>query len=180
MIRYLLGLSVVGCMVLMPMRACNAADDKEVAKKDKTTPAVEKAIKSLFPEGEVASITKKRIKNTRRFDVIVKVEKKVKDEKAKKDDKKGEEKKEYVEHFLRLRPNGSVVERKDPIEESELPSKVKSAITKKYKKAKVTSATKLTKYKTVTYEIEVDTGKGNKTLILDEKGKKPVKDDQPQ
>ena len=149
------------CVFLMaqaPILSAADKDDKKEEKKiDPATKSVVKAIKKLFPKGEVMSLSKKRVKNLRRFEAVVK-------------DDDGE-------HTLLLRPNGSVVERKDPItDEKKLPGPVAKAVKKKYPKGKFVSAQKIEKYKKFSYEVVVDQG-GEKTMILGADGKKIKKKD---
>ena len=141
----------IGVLILASMAQ---AKEESKEKPANVTVAVRKAIKKLFPDGEVVSVQKVRTKNLRRFDAVIK-------------DKAGE-------HWVRFRPNGSVVERKDPIEEDALPGPVKKALKKLFKKrfpkGKFLSAKQCTKHKKVTYVISVESN-GTHTIKMDEEGK---------
>jgi len=122
---------------------------QEAEKVADTTEAVRKALKTLYPEGEVTAITKEQKGRVRRFLAVVK-------------DKAGE-------HKLTLRSDGSVVESRDPVETKTLPPAVVAEIKKRFPAGTISSVAKLAKYKAISYEVKVN-DQTEKVVYLKEDG----------
>ncbi|MBI3829016.1 MAG: hypothetical protein HY291_05850 [Planctomycetes bacterium] len=118
------------CFALMLCTAARAEDEK----KEDATQAVKDAVKALFPEGSVKTITKEQKGKLRRFNAVV-------------TDKEGE-------HKLLLRGDGSVLERTDPAKPETLPAGIVAALKKKNEKGKATAATKYLIRSKTTFEVE--------------------------
>jgi uncharacterized membrane protein YkoI len=75
---------------------------------------------------------------------------------------------------LIYRADGTVVEMEEGLSEADLPPPVRDAVAAKYPKSKILKAERLTRGTTVSYELQVKTGKKTQEVTLDPAGA-PVK-----
>lgn len=125
-----------GLFVLMVVATAIRAEEAKKEGDANATQAVKDALKALFPEGEVKNIAKEQKGKLRRFNAEVQ-------------DKDGL-------HKVKMRADGSVLERSDPVKPEAIPAAVTTALKTKAPKGKATAATKYTIRGKVTWEIEYD------------------------
>ncbi len=139
------------CSALFLTLALGAqAQEKKLAKKD-IPPPVLAAFQKAYPKAILKSVAeeKKDGKTTYEIESL--------------DGKTGRDL-----HYL---ADGTVVEIEETIAIAEIPEAVKNAVTGKYPKGKIAKAEKVTKGSSVSYDIEIKTGKGMVSMDVDASGK---------
>jgi hypothetical protein len=136
----------IAATIALGLLAAGARADEEKVPLDKVPAAVLKTVKDKYPGAKIKEAFKEVDKGETTYEVAI----------------------EHETHSidLSLKPDGTLLEAEQAIEVKDLPAKVADAIKKKYPKAKISKAEKLTSFEDGKEEVEYE-------LVMEEEGKKP-------